>query len=227
MRKVCILSLPSANTSESSLLDLCTVPLFFLEPSSLASVLFCQAIAQGPPLRQLLYKQFWKARGQSRRKLVWRGGNTQGEMYTTKRAALWRTAQLDSRKTDPLLAAPAPPWWGLSRTGPPMCSGSPVRTGADDEFMWVDLQRTTTDCSGLVKSVSSRQNITQNVAGWTSWNHCHQSLSTHQDTTEMLQDRRPSKWDAICHLHCSTLFSVLSDEGACWATVTSYCRHQH
>ena len=50
---------------------LCCAPLFFLEEqASLASVLFCWAITQDPPLRHLVYKQFWEARIQSGQGLV-------------------------------------------------------------------------------------------------------------------------------------------------------------
>ena len=54
--------------------------------------------------------------------------------------------------------------------------GSPMRAKADDEFLWADLQRMTTDYSGLVRTVSSRQNVTQKITRWTSWSHSHQGL---------------------------------------------------
>lgn len=40
-----------------------------------------------------------------------------------------------------------------------------MREEADEEFIWADLQRTTIDYSGLVNSVSSRQNVTEKITG--------------------------------------------------------------
>lgn len=159
-------------------------PLFLREEqASLASVHFRQAIAQGPPLRHFVYKQFWEARGQSRRELV-QGGiygwqNSDSSVHSREGSPVVYSAAGPKENTPAPLSS-SPSLVGLSLTGPPHSSGSAdgptLREAADEEFTWADLQRKIIDSSGLVKSISSIQTIIQRLARLTSWSHCHQGL---------------------------------------------------
>ena len=159
-------------------------PLFLQEEqASLASALFYQAIAQGPPLRHFFYKQFWEARGQSGRELVQRGicgwQNSDSSVHSREGSPVVYSAAGPKENT-PAPLSTSPSLVGVSLTGPPHSSGSAdgptLREAAGEEFIWADLQRKTIDSSGLVKSISSIQNIIQRIARWTSWSRCHQRL---------------------------------------------------
>ena len=159
-------------------------PLFLQEEqASLTSALFYQAIAQGPPPRHFVYKQFWEARGQSGRELVQRGicgwQNSDSSVHSREGSPVVYSAAGPKENTPALLSS-SPSLVGVSITGPPHSSGSAdgptLREAAGEEFIWADLQRKTIDSSGLVKSISSIQNIIQRIARWTSWSRCHQRL---------------------------------------------------
>lgn len=159
-------------------------PLFLREEqASLTYVHFHRAIAQGPPPRHFVYKQFWEARGQRGQKLV------QGGIYGWQNS----DSSVHSREGSPVVCSVAgpkenmpaplsssPSLVGLSIIGLPHSLGSAdgptLREAADEEFIWADMQRKTIDSFELVKPISSIQNIIQRLARWTSWSHCHQGL---------------------------------------------------